>query len=87
MVGFVDLTAKHGGDKVLLTLARQKRFAPSSRESKDEDGFSLVRAQRFVNSLRWISPLTQKRRFRFYAYLLIFFSTVRRAFYQQPFRL
>ncbi len=25
MVGFVDLTAKHGGGKVLLTLARQKR--------------------------------------------------------------
>jgi hypothetical protein len=66
MVGFVVLTAKHGGDKVLLTLARQKRFAPSSRESKDEGGFSLVRAQRFVNTLRWISPLTQKSGMRFF---------------------
>ncbi len=80
MVGFVGLTAKHGGGKVLLTLARQKRFAPSSRESKDEDGFSLVRAQRFVNSLRWISLRTQKGRGGFYLYLLIFFATAWRAF-------
>ncbi len=81
MVGFVGLTAKHGGGKVLLALARQKRFAPSSRESKDEDGFSLVRAQRFVNSLRWITLFTQKSGARFYEYLLIFFSTTWRAFY------